>query len=210
RTVAWGQIAPAPCIDFSCGANKASSWWAVRRRCSPRSATSWRPTCRSETKFSSRVTKPSSASRSAERFQKGNAIVELDPLDEHPIHQVPLSMAYTATSDRNTYDRCIYQALDHTGENEMLTGLGVYPNLGVIDAFASVRCGDKQWSIQTSGIRPADKMKQEVGPYKLEVVEPFRELHLTCAGDEHGVGFDLTFRSEYEPMREPQHIKYGG
>ena len=136
--------------------------------------------------------------------------MELDPLDEHPIHQVPLSMAYVATSDRNTYDRCIYQALDHSGENEMLTGLGVYPNLGVIDAFASVRSGDKQWSIQTSGIRPADKMKQEVGPYKLEVVDPFRELHLTCAGDEHGVGFDLTFRSEYEPMREPQHIKYGG
>ena len=52
-------------------------------------------------------------------------MIDLDPLDEHPIHQVPMSMAYTATSDRNTYDRCIYQALQHNGETEMLTGLGV-------------------------------------------------------------------------------------
>src|SRR5664279_5191385 len=122
--------------------------------------------------------------------------MQLDPLDEHPIHQVPMSMVYVATSDRNTYDRCIYQALDHSGETEMLTGLGVYPNLGIIDAFATVRRGDKQWAVQTSGIRPDDKLLQKVGPYQLTVVDPFKELHLRCDGDDHGVGFDLTFCSD--------------
>ena len=136
--------------------------------------------------------------------------MELDPLDEHPIHQVPLSFAYVGTSDRNFYDRCIYQALAHDGSTEMLTGLGVYPNLGTIDAFAVVRRGDLQWAVQTSGARPDDKLDQRVGPYRLEVVEPFRRLHLTCDGDDHGVGFDLWFESEYDPMREPQHVKYGG
>ena len=29
----------------------------------------------------------------------------VDPLDEYPIHQVPMSMAYVAKSDRNAYDR---------------------------------------------------------------------------------------------------------
>ena len=33
----------------------------------------------------------------------------MDPLDEYPIHQVPMSMSHVATSDRNVYDRCIYQ-----------------------------------------------------------------------------------------------------
>lgn len=135
--------------------------------------------------------------------------MELDPLDEHPIHQVPMSLAYIATSDRNAYDRCIYQAVAHDGSTELLTGLGVYPNLGTIDAFAVVRRGDRQWAVRTAGSRPADKLRQEVGPYRLEVVEPFRRLHLTCAGDDHGVGFDLWFESAYEPMREPQHLKYG-
>jgi hypothetical protein len=136
--------------------------------------------------------------------------MDLDPLDEHPIHQLPMSFAYVGTSDRNFYDRCIYQALAHDGSTEMLTGVGVYANLGLIDAFAVVRRGDRQWAVQTSGLRPADKLDQTVGPYRLEVVEPYRRLHLTCDGDEHGVGFDLWFESEYEPMREPQHVKYGG
>lgn len=142
--------------------------------------------------------------------------MELDPLDEHPIHQVPLSMAYVATSDRNAYDRCICQGVDRQGGTCFLTGLGVYPNLGVIDAFMSIRRGDTQWSLQTSGIRPDDKLSQQVGPYRIEVVEPFRRLHLVGDGDGDGpgdgpgVGFDLWFESDYDPQREPQHVKYGG
>src|SRR5205085_1488610 len=77
-----------------------------------------------------------------------------------------------------------------------------------IDAFLSVRRGDLQWSLQTSGIRPTDKLKQQVGPYKLEVVEPFKTLHITSDDDE--VGCDLWFESDYGPEREPQHVKYGG
>jgi hypothetical protein len=134
----------------------------------------------------------------------------VDPLDEHPIHQVPMSMRYVATGDRNAYDRCIFQAVDQSGEYLLLTGLGVYPNLGVIDAFATVRHGDRQWALRASGSRPNDKMQQEVGPYRIEVIEPFRRLHLVCDGDDHGLGFDLLYESDYPPIEEPQHIKRTG
>ncbi len=60
------------------------------------------------------------------------------PLDEYPVHQVPLSMRHMATSDRNAYDRCYFNAHDRTGEVFLVTGMGVYPNLGVIDAYATV------------------------------------------------------------------------
>ena len=53
--------------------------------------------------------------------------------DDYPVHQTSEYIAHPATSDRNFYDRCIYQALAHDGQTEMLTGLGVYPNLGTID-----------------------------------------------------------------------------
>lgn len=137
-------------------------------------------------------------------------MLEFDPLDEYPIHQLPLSMRYVGTSDRNVYDRCIFQGQDHTGEWYFITGLGVYPNLGVIDAYASVRRGDRQWTIRTSGARPEDKLSQQVGPYRIEVVEPFRVLRVVCEGDDHGVGFDLTYRSEYGPIGEPQHLRRQG
>jgi hypothetical protein len=136
--------------------------------------------------------------------------VEFDPLDEYPIHQLPLPMRYVGTSDRNVYDRCIFQGVDHTADAYFITGLGVYPNLGVIDAYATVRRGDRQWAIRTSGARPADRMKQEVGPYRIEVIEPFHKLRLICDADAQGIGFDLLYESEYGPISEPQHIRRHG
>ena len=50
------------------------------------------------------------------------------PLDEYPVHQAPLSMAYTVNSDRNFYDRCYFNGHDRTGDIFLITGLGVYPN----------------------------------------------------------------------------------
>ena len=137
-------------------------------------------------------------------------MLEFDPLDEYPIHQVALPMRYVASSDRNVYDRCIYQGVDHEADAYFITGMGVYPNLGVIDAYATVRRGDKQWAIRTSGARPDDKMSQQIGPYRIEVIKPFRELRLICDADDYGIGFDLVYRSEYGPISEPQHIRRQG
>jgi hypothetical protein len=47
-------------------------------------------------------------------------------------------MAYVATSDRNAYDRCYVNAHDRSGELFVVSGLGVYPNLGVRDAYVTV------------------------------------------------------------------------
>ena len=79
------------------------------------------------------------------------------PLDEFPIHQTPLSLRYVGSSDRNFYDRAYFNAHDRTGDVFFVTGLGVYPNLGVTDAYATVRRGDRQWTIRCSdalGARP--------------------------------------------------------
>ena len=45
------------------------------------------------------------------------------PLDEFPIHQAPLSMAHMATSDRNAYDRCYFNAHGRAGDPFLITGL---------------------------------------------------------------------------------------
>jgi hypothetical protein len=137
-------------------------------------------------------------------------MLEFDPLDEYPIHQVALPMRYVGSSDRNVYDRCIYQGIDHEAETYFITGMGVYPNLGVIDAYATVRRGDRQWAIRASGARPDDKMLQKVGPYRIEVIEPFRAIRLICEAEKHGIAFDLEYRSEYGPISEPAHVRRQG
>ncbi len=115
-------------------------------------------------------------------------------LDEYPIHQTSLSMAQVATTDRNFYDRCYFNAFDPAGGGPMLiTGLGIYPNLGVMDAYATVGDGDKQRAVRFSDELAANRLDQRVGPYRIEVVEPLRKIRLRCDGDEHGIGFDLTW-----------------
>lgn len=132
------------------------------------------------------------------------------PADEFPIHQAPYSLAYPVSSDRNFYDRCYLNAHDRSGDIFLITGLGQYPNLGVTDAFACVRLGNKQHVIRTSDALGDDRMNQQVGPYRLDVIKPLEELRITCDGDDHGVSLDLHWRGSFPAVDESPHIMRSG
>src|SRR5260221_13070268 len=101
-------------------------------------------------------------------------------LDESPIHQAPVPMNRVASSDRNFYDRCYFNAHDRTGEVFMVTGLGVYPNLGVIDAYATARGGNRQWSGRFSDALAERSLDQHVAGYRIDVVTSQHRLDLSC------------------------------
>lgn len=130
------------------------------------------------------------------------------PLDEFPVHQVPLSMRHIATSDRNAYDRCYLNAHDRTGQVFFVTGLGVYPNLGVIDAYATIARGDRQCTVRFSDALGDDRTDQRVGPYRIDVKAPLERLRLVCEDNEHGISFDLKFRGSFPAVEEPRHVMY--
>jgi hypothetical protein len=132
------------------------------------------------------------------------------PLDEYPIHQAPLSLQHVATSDRNFYDRYYFNALDRTGDVFFVSGMGVYANLRVKDAFASVRRGDRQWSVRCSDALDDDRLRPAVGPYRIEVVEPLQRVRLVCDADAHGLGFDLTWEGSFRALREQHHLMRSG
>ncbi len=132
------------------------------------------------------------------------------PLDEYPVHQVPLSMRHMASSDRNAYDRYYFNATDRTGEVFLITGFGVYPNLGVVDAFATLKVGDRQVSVRMSDALGDDRMQTSVGPYRIEVVEPLHELRLVCEAEQQGLTFDLRWRGSFPAAEEPAHVMRQG
>ena len=127
-----------------------------------------------------------------------------DPLDEFPIHQAPLSMRHVASSDRNFYDRCIMHAFPEDGSAMFVFGLGVYPNLGVMDAFATLRRGRTQVAVRASDAL-ASRMEQHVGPLRVEVVEPLRRIRVVCDAPRLGWEFDLYFEADFEAAEEPLH-----
>ncbi|MFD8818587.1 hypothetical protein ACFV23_45640, partial [Streptomyces sp. NPDC059627] len=124
------------------------------------------------------------------------------PLDEYPVHQVPLSMKHVATGDRNAYDRCIFHVLDHDGRALLILGLGVYPNAGVVDAYATQRPGGPVDAYRSTHDRGDDRMRLAVGPLRIEVEEPLRRFRLRC---DDAVFCDLTWTADFPALWVPPH-----
>ncbi|WP_203336201.1 hypothetical protein [Nocardioides limicola] len=136
----------------------------------------------------------------------------IGPLDEYPIHQSPRPVAWPESSDRNFYDRCYLNAHDRTGDLFLITGYGVYPNLGTKDAYLLVRRGDVQTALHFGDAldpRGADRMEQQVGNYSIEVLEPLRRLRLVVEETE-GIAVDLTWEGSFPPVQEQRHVMRQG
>ncbi|MFC9816824.1 hypothetical protein ACFVJM_32715 [Streptomyces virginiae] len=134
-------------------------------------------------------------------------------LDEYPIHQAPLSMKHLVSGDRNAYDRCIFHVFDHAGRAVLILGLGVYPNAGVIDAYATLRIGDELLAVRASDALTDDRMNLSVGPLSIVVDVPLKQLTLRCApdaDDPHGLSYDITWTAEFPAVWEPHHIQRRG
>lgn len=129
-------------------------------------------------------------------------------LDEYPVHQTPMSMARVASSDKNYYDRNYFNAMDRTGDRFLVMGLGVYPNLGVIDAFAAYRSGDRQQAVRFSDAYDAGSLRTAVGGYRIEVVEPLQRLRVVCEHDR--LSFDLAWDAAFPAVLEEHHTLYHG
>ncbi|MEW2138098.1 hypothetical protein AB0892_16105 [Streptomyces sp. NPDC005409] len=134
-------------------------------------------------------------------------------LDEYPIHQAPLSMKHLVSGDRNAYDRCIFHVFDHAGRALLILGLGVYPNAGVIDAYATLRVGDELLAVRASDALTDERMNLSVGPLSITVDAPLQQLTLRCAADPadpHGLSYDVTWTAEFPAVWEPHHIQRRG
>jgi hypothetical protein len=132
------------------------------------------------------------------------------PSDEFPLHQVPLSFEHVASSDRNFYDRCYLNAHGRTDDLFFISGFGVYPNLGVKDAYAMVRRGDQQLAVHFSDALDDDRLDQRVGAYRIEVLEPLQRLRVVCDDDELGLTFDLTWEGSFAAVEEQHHVMRSG
>jgi hypothetical protein len=126
----------------------------------------------------------------------------LSRLDDLPIHQSPAPVARPATTDRNAYDRYWFGGVAVDGSFMFEAAFGRYPNLGVVDASVSLLRDGHQDAFHASGAAPAEPTRTDVGPVRLEVVEPMRELRLTVAGNETGISADLTWRSRVGALQE--------
>ena len=137
----------------------------------------------------------------------------LSRFDDYPIHQTPEPVAHAASSDRNVYDRYWFNGYADDAEFYFGIGLGYYPNRGIMDCGLSIVRGGEQHAFHGSRRAPTDPSETTVGPFRIEVVEPMRELRVILDDNETGIACDLTFRARTacveegrQTLRGPRHV----
>lgn len=127
----------------------------------------------------------------------GRDLKEHAPLskwDEFPIHQCNEPIRYIATTDPRAFERYWFSCWDDRGELFLTMGLGFYPNLGTIDAYAILVHDNAHTSVRAHGLMQMDRGEIKVGPLCAEMIEPFTEWRLTLGENPQELCFDLRWR----------------
>jgi hypothetical protein len=127
----------------------------------------------------------------------------LSGADEYFNHQTSLPHAMVASSDPAWRERYWISIQDVVGGETVLTlGLGKYPNNDVLEGFAVLSHAGTQRNLRLSRTLLPDSTCTALGPLRIEIVEPLRELRLQLTGNESDVEFDITWRARTEPLLE--------
>ncbi len=130
----------------------------------------------------------------------------LTPFDDYPIHPSADPIAHPATGDPNHYDRYWFNGHHRDGDFYFGAAMGHYPVRGVVDAAFSLVIDGVEHSVFASGTMPFDR-STEIGPIRLEVVEPLRSIRYVVEPNEHGISVDLTFRATTVAVEEPRQTR---
>ncbi|MEO0960887.1 MAG: hypothetical protein AAFY01_00560 [Pseudomonadota bacterium] len=138
----------------------------------------------------------------------------LTKADDYPIHQAPVPIAY-ATTDRNFYDRYFFNgypqdAAEVNGDGHFACAFGVYPGHNIMDAAFSVIVDGVQKNVHASKVMHMERMDTQVGPIRVEIVEPLQVLRIIVEDNEHGISASLTFTGRTQALEEPRFISRVG
>ncbi len=135
----------------------------------------------------------------------------LNKLDDFPIHQTPEPIAHPVTSDRNVYDRTWFNGYAPDGSFYFGIGMAVYPHRGVMDcAFSVVQPGSRQHCFYGSRRAPDERTEMDVGPFRMEIIEPMRRARIILEDNAGGISCDLTFSARTAPIQEARQTLWAG
>ena len=134
----------------------------------------------------------------------------LGPMDDFLAHQTPDTFDHVYTGDRAFYDRYYFNCHSSSDEIFLITGMGQYPNLGVLDAFVTVSVEDKHYCVRASRELGHDRLDTSVGPFGVDVIKGLETLRVTCEPNEWDIDFDLTFEGFVPALEEPPMIRRSG
>lgn len=135
----------------------------------------------------------------------------LNKFDDFPIHQTAEPLAHPVTSDRNFYDRTWFNGYTADGRYYFGIGMAIYPHRGIMDcAFSVVEVGGRQHCFYGSRRAPTERSEMQVGPFRIEVLEPMRRARVVLEDNTSGITCDLTFSARTASIEEAHQTLWSG
>lgn len=125
----------------------------------------------------------------------------LGPLDEAFGHQIVASRATVEHASPAWAERC-YHLVHATPEVTLSTGRAWHPMLRTRTAFVGVTRGRTQLTLRTAAddVPAVDGDLPTVGPIRIEVIEPLREVRLVLDAPGSPLSYDLTYHYRFDPV----------
>jgi hypothetical protein len=135
--------------------------------------------------------------------------MQLTAFDEYPFHQHPTPFNIPQTSDVHFNDG--YFCAAFAEDWYVVSGVRLHPNMNVLDGFAGLARNGMQRVVRASRALRPNAADLAVGPLRIDIREPMREVVVSLADNEAGFEFSLTFRAKAPAFLEaPYRIrKYG-
>jgi hypothetical protein len=135
-----------------------------------------------------------------------NDIGQIIGLDEMLNHQIADTFATTATSDNSWTEKIWSAIVRKNGALAVDFGLGRYHNRGVMDGWAGVSQGRKQWTVRASRELRDDPTITTVGPLTYEIIDPLHKVRYALARNPiQPIAYDITFTAQMPPFLEDRH-----
>lgn len=129
----------------------------------------------------------------------------LSPYDEFPVHQTPYPLSRVANSDPGFDDGYFFGVFSPKHKIFCFQGLRINPNTDIVGGYAAVNRAGIQRTVRF-GRTWRQQCSTAVGPYRIEVVDPYRDIHLTLEENGSGLSFDLHWVGSAPAFTEAHHF----
>lgn len=129
----------------------------------------------------------------------------LTPYDEFPVHQASRPFSYIPSTDYNWDDGYYFGVFSPAEGVHLSTGARINPNSDMIGGYALLNVRGHQTTLRFNRCWRRN-FNVEVGPWKVEFVEPMKRIRLTLGPNDSGMEFDLMWEGTSPPFLEEHHV----
>ena len=127
-------------------------------------------------------------------------------MDEFLIHQTEKPLAQVASDHQEWQDRFYFNMHQREGDLAVMTGLGAYPNRGIMQGYLLATLGGEHYAYLSVRQLADERDRMETGSLSFSVVEPLKTWRLELTDEANEIRGSLEFRArcplyQFSPIR---------